>query len=185
MWGQRVYSDGSTLVSDSAGPPCLHRCPPRFPAQAFPTATSSPTSPWAADFPQVNSWDRSTIRVLQLPALRREGAASPSASSASPLLPRQFPHPPRAPTWGSDPCFSPPTLEEQAQSYELSFPLTSFTLLSFVWFYIFFSGGQVLLPALSWHSARSPVSEGVFLMYLWRETNSTSTCSSTISFPLI
>ena len=46
-----------------------------------------------------------------------------------------------------------------------------------MWFYIFFSGGQVLLPALSWHSARSPVSEGVFLMYLWRETNSTSTCS--------
>ena len=71
-----------------------------------------------------------------------------------PLL--QFPHPPRA----------GPVL------VTLLFPLTppsSFILLSVAWFYIFFSGGQVLLSALSWYSACTSVSEGVFLLYLWRE----------------
>ena len=48
----------------------------------------------------------------------------------------------------------------------LFFPFSSFTLLSFEWFYIFFSAGQVLLSALSWCSACISVSEGVFLMYL-------------------
>ena len=53
--------------------------------------------------------------------------------------------------------------------------------------YIFFSTGQVLLSALSWCSTCIFVSEGVFLMYLWREMYSTSTYSSTIlfSFPII
>ena len=83
--------------------------------------------------------------------------------------PASVPHPPRA---------GPVLLT-------LLFPPTSFTLPSFVWFYIVFSSGQVLLPALSCRSARSPVSEGVFLMYLWREMNSTPTYSSAISFPLI
>ena len=55
---------------------------------------------------------------------------------------------------------------------------SSFILESFVWFYIFFSTGQVLLVALSWCSACVSVSEGVFLMYLWREMYSMS--SSTI-----
>ena len=50
-----------------------------------------------------------------------------------PLL--QFPHPPRA----------------GAVLLTLLFPPTSsFILLSFVWFYIFFSTGQVLLSTLSW-----------------------------------
>ena len=61
------------------------------------------------------------------------------------------------------------------------FPLTSFILSSFVWFYILFSGGQILLLALSWHSARS-VSEGIFLMCLWREMDSMPTYSSAILF---
>ena len=52
----------------------------------------------------------------------------------------------------------------------------SFVLLSVAWFYIFFSRGQVL----SWLSARSSVSGGVFLMYPWREMYSTCTYSSTI-----
>ena len=54
---------------------------------------------------------------------------------------------------------------------------------SFTWFYIFFSSDQVLLPTLSWCSARSSVSEGIFLMYPWRETDSMSTYSSAILFP--
>ena len=74
-----------------------------------------------------------------------------------PLL--QFPHSPRA-----GPVYF--------------FPTTFFILPRFGWFCIFFSSGQVFLPAVSWCSARSPVSEGVFLIYLWREMYSTSTYSS-------
>ena len=45
------------------------------------------------------------------------------------------------------------------------FPPSSFISLSFAWFYTFFSTGQVLLSTLSWRSACTSVSEGVFLMY--------------------
>ena len=62
-------------------------------------------------------------------------------------------------------------------------PPSSFILLSFAWFYIFFSTGQVLLSTLSGCSACTSVSEGVFLMYPWREMYSTSTYSSAILFP--
>ena len=44
---------------------------------------------------------------------------------------------------------------------------------SFAWLYIVFSTGQVILSALSWCSASTSVSEGVFLMYPWREIYST------------
>ena len=64
----------------------------------------------------------------------------------------------------------------------LFFSPSSFLLLSFEWFYIFFSTGQVLLSALSWCSAYTSVSEGVFLMYLQREMYSTSIYTSTILF---
>ena len=76
----------------------------------------------------------------------------------------QFPHPPRA----------GPVL--------LTLPPSSLILPSFAWFYIFFSTGQVLLSALSWCSACTSMSEGVFLMYPWREMHSTSTYSSSILF---
>ena len=67
------------------------------------------------------------------------------------------------------------------------FPPSSFILPSFVWwFYIFFPTGQVLLSTLSWCSARIALSEGVFLMYPWREMYSTSTSSSAVFFsPLL
>ena len=74
----------------------------------------------------------------------------------------QFPHPPRA---------GPGLLDQNTPV----FPPSSFILLSFVWFYIFFSSGQVFLSALSWCSACTSVSQGVFLMYPWREMYSTST----------
>ena len=64
-------------------------------------------------------------------------------------------------------------------------PPSSFVLLTFVWFCIFFSAGQVLLSALSWCSACTSVSGGVFLMYPWREMYFTSTYSSTILFSFI
>ena len=47
----------------------------------------------------------------------------------------------------------------------LFFPSSSCMLPSFVWLYVFFSAGQVLLSALSWCSACTSVSDGVFLMY--------------------
>ena len=47
----------------------------------------------------------------------------------------------------------------------LFFPSSSFMLPSFVWLYVFFSAGQVLLSALSWCSACTSVSDGVFLIY--------------------
>jgi len=65
------------------------------------------------------------------------------------------------------------------------FPLTFFILPSFVWYYILFSCGQVLLPTLRWYSAGSCVSGGVFLMYPWREIYSTPTYSSVILYLLM
>ena len=59
---------------------------------------------------------------------------------------------------------------------------SSFILPRFAWFYTFFSAGQVLLSALSWCSACTSVSEGVFLICPWREMCSTSTYSSAILF---
>ena len=53
---------------------------------------------------------------------------------------------------------------------------------SFAWFYVFFSTGQVLLSTLSWCAAHTSVSEGVFLMYPWREIHCMSTYSSTVLF---
>ena len=61
-------------------------------------------------------------------------------------------------------------------------PLSFYILPSFAWFYIFFFTGQVLLSALSWCSACTSVSEGVFLMYPWREMYSMSIYSSAILF---
>ena len=53
---------------------------------------------------------------------------------------------------------------------------------SFAWVYIFFSAGQILLSTLSWCSACTSASEGVFLMYPWREIYPVSTYSFVILF---
>ena len=58
-----------------------------------------------------------------------------------------------------------PTEGRSSLTNNPTFPPSSFILLSFAWFYMFFSAGQVLLFALSWCSACTSVSEGVFLMY--------------------
>ena len=75
-----------------------------------------------------------------------------------------------------------PTKRRSCPTNTPVFPSSSFVLPSFAWVYIFFSTGQVLLPALSWCSACISVSEGIFLMYLWREIYSMSTYSSAILF---
>ena len=76
----------------------------------------------------------------------------------------------------------PPAKGRSSPTNTPVFPPGSFILPSFAWFYIFFSAGQVLLSALSWCSACTSVSEGVFLMYLWREMYPTFTYSSAILF---
>ena len=85
--------------------------------------------------------------------------------------------------WGLDSCFSsPPTKGRSCPTNTAVFPPSSFVLPSFVWFYIFFSTGQVLLSTRSWCSACTSVSEGVFLMHPWREMYSMSTYSPAILF---
>ena len=75
---------------------------------------------------------------------------------------------------------SPPAKGKSSPTNIPVSPPSSFVLPSFVWFQILFSIGQVLLSALSWCSACTSVSEGVFLIYQWRKMCSTSTQSSAI-----
>ena len=77
---------------------------------------------------------------------------------------------------------SPPAEGRSSPSNTPVFPPSSFILPSFAWVYIFFSAGQGLLSSLSWRSACNSVSEGVFLMYPWREMSYMSIYSSTILF---
>ena len=173
-------------TEDSAVSPCFHGrlafLNRHFPPQSPP---SHPLDPFLHNQQQPSPWDCSTIPKLQLPASApsRRPAFLPggmygcgkdclilipfrlpqisyhllSALKVSPdsdnrpsvgigsLL--QFPHPPRAGPVLLTLLFSPLLLL----------------------FYILFSTGQVLLSALSWCSACTSVSEGVFLMYPWRE----------------
>ena len=79
------------------------------------------------------------------------------------------------------PASVPPPAEGRSSPTNTSvFPPSSFVLPSFSWFYIFFSTGQVILSTPSWCSACTSVSEGVFLIYPWREMYFMSTYSSTI-----
>ena len=78
----------------------------------------------------------------------------------------------------------PPSKGRSSPTNPPVFPPNSFALLNFTWFYIFFSTCQVLMSTLSRCSACTSVSEGVFLMYPWREMFSTSTYSSAILFSL-
>ena len=75
-----------------------------------------------------------------------------------------------------------PTEGRSSPTNILVFSPCFFALPSFSWLYIFFSSGKVLLSALSCCSACTSMSEGIFLMYSWREMYSTSTYSSAILF---
>ena len=189
---------------DSAVSPCFHGCLAflhrHFPPQSPP---SHPLNPSLHSQQKPSPWDCSTIPKLQLPATApsrgpaslskvciavartvwfsfhlgcRRLDVSLSALNVSPLTQTtarrdvgigpllQFLHPRRA-------C---PVLLTPV------FPPGSFILPSPVWFYIFFSTGQVLLSAFSWCSACTSVSEAVFLVYPWREMYFTSTYSSAV-----
>ena len=88
---------------------------------------------------------------------------------------------PRCGDW--TPASVPPPAEGRSSPTNTPvFPLTSLVLPSFVWFYIFFSSAQILLSTFSWCAGCTSMSEGVFLMYPWREMYSMSTYSSAILF---
>ena len=57
----------------------------------------------------------------------------------------------------------PPAKGRSSPTNTPVFSPSFFILLSFAWFYIFFSSGQVLLTALSWCSACTSVSKVIFL----------------------
>ena len=77
----------------------------------------------------------------------------------------------------------PPSTEGRSSCMNTPvFPLGIFILPSVAWFYVFFSTGQILLSAPSWCSTCTSVSEGVYLMYPWREMYSTSSYSFAIFF---
>ena len=151
---------------------------------------------------QPSPWDRSRLPKVQLPVPLR-GTRLPvwgtygCGKDCLILIPFRLPHiscftlilkcfssdSDRCPDVGIGPLLHFPHLQRAGPVLlRLLFFPSSFILPSFAWFYMSFSSGQVLLSALSWYSACTSVSEGVFLMYPWREMYSTSTYSSAILF---
>ena len=76
----------------------------------------------------------------------------------------------------------PPAKGRSRPTITPAFSHSSLVLLSFPWVFIFFSPGHILLSVLNWCSACTSVSEGIFLMYPWREMYSTFTYFSAILF---
>ena len=169
---------------DSAASPCFHDClaffhrhfllqfHPSHPLNPFSAVNSSPhpgiapqslhSSSQPPSLPVPASLSGCVWFSFHLGCYR--SAISLSALNVSPLTQTT------ALMWGSDPCFTfPPTKGRSSPCNTPVFPSSSSILPSFAWFYIFFSAAQLLLSALSWYSACTSVSEGVFLMYLWRE----------------
>ena len=198
VWGERQAMVTAPLsLHDSLVSRCFHGCwvfhhrhfPPRS-ASSHPLDPSlcSQQQPSPGIAPQSLNFSSShcAVRVCMAAAWTiwfsfhlgcHRSAVSLSALNVSPLIQTM------APTWGSDPCFSSLTHQGQVQSTNIPVFLLSFFILpSFAWVCIFFSAGQVLLSALSWCSSCISVSEGMFLMYLWKEMYSTFTYSSAILF---
>ena len=91
--------------------------------------------------------------------------------------------------WGLDPCFSSPPAESRSSPTNTPvFPPVPSSYRVLLGSYrvllgsIHFPTVQGLLSVLSWCSSCPSVSEGVFLMYSWREMYSTFTYSSAILF---
>ena len=204
LWGERGYSDGSTTYTWLSSIALL-RWLPGFPPQAFSSQSppSLPLDPSLHRQQQPSSWDHSTLPKLQLPApvpsrgptfLSRVCMAAarsvwvfpfrlPQISCFTLRLKCFSSESDNCPDVGIGPQLQFPHLLRAGPVLLTLLFSPSFVLPSFVWFYIFsISSGQVLLSALSWCSACTSVSEGVFLMYPWREMYSMSTYSSAILF---
>ena len=172
MWGESGYGDGSThyvWLSSITLLPCLVESCLAFLHWHFPWG-SHPSHPLKPSFhgqQQPSFWDCSTIPKLQLPATApskrpafrsqvcmaaartvwfsshlgcHRSAVSLSALNVSPLTQTIVP------LWGSTLVSFPPPAEGRSSPTNTPVPPPfSFILPSFVWFYIFFSTGQVLL----------------------------------------
>ena len=202
MWGGRGYGDDSThytQLSSIALLPWL----PGFPPQAFPTTISSLPCPQPVSLQSTAALALGLLHNPQTPApsscgpvflppgmygcskdclilipfrllqissftLNLKCFCSDSGNcpdvGIGPLL--QFPHLPRAGPLLTTLLFCPLV----PSSYGVLHGS------------IFFPTGQVLLSTLSWCAACTSVSEGVILMYLWREMCYISTYSSAILF---
>ena len=160
---------------DSAVSPCFHGCL-GFLHRYFPPQ-SPPSHPLNLSLPsqqQPSPWDCSTVPKLQVPAAApSRGPATLSgvctaAARAVILIPFRLPQIscftlslkcfssdsqlPRCGDW-TPASVPPPTEGRSSPTHTPVFPPGSFLLLSFVWLYILFSTGQVLLSALNWCSA--------------------------------
>ena len=113
--------------------------------------------------------------LILIPFRLRRSAVSLSVLNVCPLTQTTARHGDQTPA-----SVPPPAEGRSSPTNTPVSPPSSFILPSFAWVSIFFSTGQVLVSALSWYSAFTSVSEGVFLIYPWREMYSTSTYSSAI-----
>ena len=188
------------LTRDSATSPCSRGCLALLHRHFPPQSPSHPLNPSLCSQQQPLPWDLSTIPKLQLPAISRRPALLPSicmaeartvcfsfhlgchrsavslsALNVSPLTQTI------ALLWGLDRTPASVPLPAQNRSSPTHTPVFLPSSV-FAGFYISFSIGQVLLSALSWCSAWPSGSEGVFLMYPWREMHSTSSYTSAILF---
>ena len=204
MWGQRSYGDGSTYyvwLSNIILLPWL----PGFPPQAFPTSllphlllahlSTVNTSSCLGIAPQTLSSGSQLLCLLGtcIPVQSTYGHGRDCLILIPLRLPQisWFPLSPKCFSSDSDNCpsvgigpllrFPHPPRAGSVLVTLLFFP-SSFILPSCAWVYMFFSADEVLLSTLSWSSACTSVSEGIFLMYPWREMYFTSTYSSIIFF---
>ena len=197
--GREVMAMVPPPMHDSVVSLCFHGCPaflhmhfhhnllPYIPSIHLSTVNSSPCPGIAPQIPKLQlptaapSRGSTSLSGVCMAAARtvwfsfhlgcHKSAVSLSALNVSPLTQTNCPN------VGIGPLLQFPQLPAKGKSSPTNtsvFPPSSFVLPSFVWVYIFFSTGQVLLSTLSWCSACTSVFEGVFLMYLWREIYSMS-----------
>ena len=181
-WGER--GDGSTYYARLSSVALLLWLP-SFPPQAFPITISSLTSP---RFVSLQSTAALALGLLYNPQTPAPGCCTfqgtsvlvwdmygcgkdcliiillrlPQISCFTLRLEYFSSDSENYPDVGIGPLLRSPLLPRAGPAL---LTLLFFVLLSFVWFDIFFSTGQVLLSPLSWCSACTSVSEGVFLMY--------------------
>ena len=188
---------------DSAVSPCFHGCL-AFLHRHFPSQ-SPPSPPLNRSLQSTAAPALGSLHTPQTPAPRRctfQGTLAPFRGMYSCgedcliLIPFRLPQIScfilslRCSSSGSDKC---PEVEVRPLLQFLHQPSAGPVLLTLLFFPLVplsckvlsgsvysFSTGQVLLPTLSWCSACTSVSEGVFLMYPRREMYSMSTYSSAI-----
>ena len=201
MWGERGYGDGSSTYAWLSSITLLPWLPD-FPPPAFHTTISSFPPPSSVSQQSTAALTpQSLISSSQMLHLPEDLHPCPGMYGCSKecliLIPLRLPqisyftlslkcfssNSDNCPDVGLGPLLQFPNLQRAGAVLLmlLFFPQSLCPTEFCVSLYILFSG-QVLLSALSWCSACTPVSEGVFLMYLWREMYPMSALSSAILF---